>query len=314
MKRPPPAAALLVLAPFLGEVMSTSTPITGFVLPWNFLFLAALYGGGALLVREFARRRGLGLAGFVALGAAYGVFEEAVLVRSWFAPEYLDAHRDYSRVWGTSLLQAVHLTAFHVAVSIGCSVALVEWLYPSHRHLPWAGRRGLGVATAGLAGLAALTLLATDAFFPVSWPQVVAAALLTAGLVAISPRLSRRWPTTGGGSRRAFAAIIAACTVAHFAAVWSSPSLGVPWPAGLAMAAAPLLVGWALATRLLPASRADRLSGLVLGLGWPLVALNVLVGLGGRVDCLATATLAAAALVWVAGREPAALPVGDGAR
>lgn len=312
MKRPPPVVALLVLAPFIGEVMSTSTPITAFVLPWTFLFEAALYGGGALLVREVVRVKGLGLAGFVALGAAYGIFEEAVLVRSWFDPEFLDAYRDYSRVWQTSLLQAIHLTTFHAAVSIGCSVALVEWLYPSHRARPWAGRRGLGLATAGLVALAALTLLAPEAFFPVRWPQVGVAAALAAGLVVVAPRLPRRWPATGVASRRAFAGAVAACLIAHFALVWSAPALGVPWPWGLGLAVVPLLAGWIVATRLLPGSRADRLSGLVLGLGWPLVLLNLLIASSGRVDCLLAAALAAAGLVWVAARHPAAV-LTDGA-
>ncbi|MFN8195787.1 MAG: hypothetical protein U0R80_16110 [Nocardioidaceae bacterium] len=303
MKQPPPVVALLVLAPFIGEVMSTSTPITSFVLPWTLLFEGALYGGGALLVREVVRSRGWGLAGFVALGAAYGVFEEAVLVRSWFAPEFLEAHRDYSRVWQTSLLQAVHLTAFHVVVSIGCSVALVEWLHPGHRHLPWVGRRGLAVASVGLVALAALSLLAPEAFFPVPWPQVGAAAALTAGLVLVAPRLPRRWPATGAVSRRVFAGAVAACLIGHFALVWSAPALGVPWPWGLGLAAATLLVGWAVATRLSPGSGAERLSGLVLGLGWPLVLLNLLVGLGGRLDCLLTAAVTAVGLVWVARRH-----------
>ena len=306
--------ALLVLAPFLGEVMSTATPIYAFVVPWNFLFISALYGGGALLVREAMRARGLGLAGVVALAAAYGVFEEAVLVRSWFAPEFLEAHRDYSRVWETSLLQAVHLTAFHVAVSIGCSIALVEWLYPDRRALPWAGRRGLGLAGAGLAALAALTLLAPEAFFPVSWPQVGAAALLVVALVLVAPRLPRGWPTAGGTSRRRYAGAVAACLVTHFVIVWSVPALGVPWPLGLGLAVAPLLVAGVVATRLLPDSTAARHSGLVLGLGWPLVAMNILIGLGGRLDCLVAAAVAAAALVWVARRQPSVVPVREVAR
>lgn len=300
--RPPPAVALVVVAPFVGEVMSTATPINLFVLPWWLAFEAALYGGGALLVRELVRSRGLGLAGFAALGAAYGVFEEAVFVRSWFAPEFLEAHQDYSRVWETSLLQATHLTAFHTAVSIGASIALVEWLYPAQRALPWAGRRALTVAGLVLAALATLSLLVPSAFFPMRWPQVLAAAALTTGLVLVAPRLPRGWPTGRGGTRRRFALMVAASMVAHFALVWSVPALGVPWPIGVGLSVVPLVLGVVTGVRMLPNSATDRFSGLVLGLGWPLVLLNVLVGTSGRLDCLATAVLASAGLVVLARR------------
>jgi hypothetical protein len=69
-----------------------------------------------------------------------------------------------------------------------------------------------------------------------------------------------------------------------------------------------------VATRLMPGSTDDRLSGLVLGLGWPLVLMNVLIGLGGRLDCLGTASVATAGLVWVARRHPVSPPVGQEAR
>lgn len=68
-----PVVVLLVLAPFLAEVLSTSTPPLDLLVPWNLVLLASLYGCGALLCREVARRHRLGLPGLVLLAAAYGV-------------------------------------------------------------------------------------------------------------------------------------------------------------------------------------------------------------------------------------------------
>lgn len=76
-----PVLVLLFLAPWLGEVLSTATSPLELLQPGRLALLAGLYGSGALLSREFARRWGLGGPGLALLGAAYGVFEEALVDR-----------------------------------------------------------------------------------------------------------------------------------------------------------------------------------------------------------------------------------------
>ena len=136
-----PALAILLVAPFFGETLSTSLDL---VLPWNVALMAALYGSGALICREVARRYRLGLLGLGLLAAAYGVYEEALIDRYWFNPQYWAdvGVGSYSEVWHTNLLLAVHLTAFHTAVSIGASILIVERLFPAHRERAWAGGWG----------------------------------------------------------------------------------------------------------------------------------------------------------------------------
>ena len=85
-----PLFAILLVAPWFGEGVSTSTPGLELLVPWNLAFMAALYGCGALICREVARRWGLGLTGLALLGAAYGVWEEALVDRYWFKPEFWD--------------------------------------------------------------------------------------------------------------------------------------------------------------------------------------------------------------------------------
>ena len=72
-----PAATLFVLAPLIGEVLFGALPLSQ--LPFGLLGLMGLYGGGALLVRETARRRGLSAWWVVVLGLAYGIFEEGTV-------------------------------------------------------------------------------------------------------------------------------------------------------------------------------------------------------------------------------------------
>src|SRR5215469_219884 len=78
------ALALFFLAPFCGEVLSTSTPPTQFFFdPVNLIFQPALYGSAALLIRETVRRRGLAWSNLLLLGAAYGILEEAMVTNTW---------------------------------------------------------------------------------------------------------------------------------------------------------------------------------------------------------------------------------------
>src|SRR5690242_19365732 len=66
------ALTLYFLAPILGEIFSFNTPPLAFILdPGKFIFEPALYGSGALLIRETARRRGLGWLAILVMGAAY---------------------------------------------------------------------------------------------------------------------------------------------------------------------------------------------------------------------------------------------------
>lgn len=65
---------LFFLAPLVGEFLLGNLPITWL---WALLSLAPLYGGGARLIRETARRLRLGWPGMVLLGLVYAVVEEA---------------------------------------------------------------------------------------------------------------------------------------------------------------------------------------------------------------------------------------------
>ena len=143
-----PAVVALFLAPILGEWLSTASPPIDSLWPPATLMLVALYGCGALLCREIARRHGLGLRGLCVLAAAYGVWEEALVDRFWFHPRPSDEGGlgTYSEVWHTNVLLATNLTVFHIAVSIVSTIVLVELLFPGYRERPWLSKHGLVVA------------------------------------------------------------------------------------------------------------------------------------------------------------------------
>jgi hypothetical protein len=295
-----PALLILLIAPYFGEGLSGSTPVLELLLPWNLAFMAALYGCGALVCREVAHRFDLGFVGLIVLAAAYAVWEEALVDRYWFFPHFWSDSGvgDYSVVWHTNLLLAVHLTAFHTAISICASVLVVEWLTPRARHRPWVSRPGLAVA--------ALVLASTPIIYgeldqrPPA-PVLVASAVLLVLLVASAFVVGRRRASSttppsrpDRPPRRWLGTIAFACVLAHWIVTYTVPQSGIPWPVGLALALLPIVVGIFLVVRL--ASTGPYGSDgvrVVVGMLTFFVLLDVFVGLLGRYDMVLGALVTA---------------------
>jgi len=134
-----PILFLFLLSPAIGELLSGSSPPLEFFNPLTFLILASLYGSGAILVREYARRWGKGWRSILFLGAAYGIIEEGILVRSFFDPGWVDLGvlGTYGRWLGVNWVWAEWLTIYHAIFSITIPILLVELYYPQHRAQPW---------------------------------------------------------------------------------------------------------------------------------------------------------------------------------
>jgi hypothetical protein len=289
-RRPGPASVLLLLAPVLGEGLSTATPPLELLLPWNLALFVALYGCGALLCRELARRSGLGVLGLGLLAAAYAVYEEALVDRFWFTPDHwhdtgLD---DYSEVWHVNVLLATHLTIFHVAVSMGASIVLVDRLFPGRHDRPWVGGRSL-IAAAAVFLVVPPLLYGEYSVQPLA--QLLAAAGLMVVLVVLAFRVTRR-PRLRGWVPPVAGWIAFACTGTHFVLTYAVSSMGLSWPLGLVVALTPVALGVALLRNV------DALR-VVTGVLSFFCLLCTVIGLGGRYDTTVLGLVVAAGLVWL---------------
>jgi hypothetical protein len=304
-----PTVVVLFLAPALGEWLSTASPPLDMLWPPAFVLLVSLYGCGALLCREIARRHGLGLRGLCVLAAAYGVFEEAIVDRFWFDPRPDDQGGlgTYSEVWHTNVLLATNLTVFHIAVSMVSTIVLVELLFPERRQVPWVGRRGLVVATAAFFILPPVTF-GKYTLHPL--PQLVAAAALIALLVLVALRMSGR-PSLWASQARLLPPRRGVAVVAFLAAAANFLLMGLsdtdtPWPLAVAAVLSPVLVAFLFIR--------TRVSGPVFGRDGLRVVGGILgfycvfafgVGLAGRFD-LSLGALAVVVLLWRLGTRPRA--------
>ena len=188
LRRIGPALLLLVLAPLTAEFLLGDFSVRR--LPFLLIFLPQ-YGGGALLIRELARRTGRGWPTMLLLALAYGLVEEGLTTQSLFNPNYVGQRLldyGYVPVLGTSLNWAVFVLTIHVVWSIATPILIAEGVAGARRTTPWLGRPGVGVVAALFVVGCAITVATSlgQSRFVAPPPQLVAAGLLAAAAVAVA--------------------------------------------------------------------------------------------------------------------------------
>lgn len=147
MKRLIPPVALFFLAPVIAELLSGSAPPVEFFRPIGLAVLTILYGGGAILVREITIRWKKGWVSLLVLGAAYGIIEEGLMVKSFFDPNWTDLGilGTYGRWAGVNWVWSIELTLYHAVISIAIPISIVELIFANRRNNVWVGQRGLTI-------------------------------------------------------------------------------------------------------------------------------------------------------------------------
>src|SRR6266540_23584 len=140
MQRYLPVLTLFILSPWVAEVLFGATPLSRL---GALLVVAPLYGGGAILIRELARRHGPGWGPIFLLGAAYGIIEEGLAIQSIFNPDLFNAGLLGGRALGVNWVWSLWTIGYHIVWSIGIPILLAELLFPTRRAEPWLGRVGM---------------------------------------------------------------------------------------------------------------------------------------------------------------------------
>jgi hypothetical protein len=181
---------LFLLAPLIGEYLLGNIAITE--LP-AILGLAPLYGGGAVLIREAARRTGRRWPTMLLLALAYGLFEEGPVDQMLWNPHYAGidefgvAYSGTHVEWlGTSVQLLQDVVSLHAVWSICVPIALVE-SFDRGRSRPWLGRVGLiTVSSVFVLGsvFLALAQIETDGFVASAARYTGTSAVILALVVA----------------------------------------------------------------------------------------------------------------------------------
>src|SRR5699024_2833418 len=114
------------------------------------VFLAPLYGGAALLIREITVRTGRGWPATLILAAAFGLAMPGIVDLSMFGVDapgvpYCAELREYTLIPGlqVSASSTISWAAVHVMMCVGASQALLYAVAPVHRGRPLQGRVGI---------------------------------------------------------------------------------------------------------------------------------------------------------------------------
>jgi hypothetical protein len=152
---------LLLGAPVFAELLQAYLPDVGAALDIAFfvVFMAPLYGGAALLVREVALRTGRGWPGRLLLAAAFGVLMPTLVDGSLFTPanpeiDYWDDIMGSALVGGVSAVAVTSWVMGHVLMSVGAPLVVAEAVLPAGRDSSWMGPLGLSVLVVLGAGVA----------------------------------------------------------------------------------------------------------------------------------------------------------------
>ncbi|MCK0472745.1 hypothetical protein [Halalkalibacter sp. APA_J-10(15)] len=149
-----PVLGLLLFAPFTAEYIIGYLDVTGdFGLMFLYLiFFGPLYGGAALIIREFTRRAGLGLLTMTILAFAFGLFQAGMIDHGLFNPafqniDYWQELRDptYISFLGISAYQAVDFISGHVIWSIMIPIVIMEIFFPNRKKYPWLSNVNLTI-------------------------------------------------------------------------------------------------------------------------------------------------------------------------
>ncbi len=244
-----PALTLFFLAPMFAELLSGSAPPVEFFNPFGLFMLSALYGSGAVLIRELRVRWSKGWLTIFVLGAAYGIIEEGLMVKSFFDPNWMDLGPlgSYGRWAGINWVWSLQLTIFHAVFSIAVPILLVELIFSARRDESWIGRRGMVGLSFLLLTDVLLGFFALTTYRPPFAPYALAIVVVVS-LFFIARRLPARGatPRPGRMPRPSWLALMGFCAALIFFVIqWVPPGIGMPVSFTLlATAALVALVAW----------------------------------------------------------------------
>lgn len=234
-----PALVLYIMAPIVAELISGSSPPLKFFHPLSLIFLPALYGSAAILIRELTVRWHKGWPTILLLGAAFAIVNEGLLVKSFFDTAWPDLGvlASYGRWLGVNWVWCVELILYHAVFSIGIPILLTNLLFPKQQGIPWVSQRTFMLLAALLGATVILGFFFISPYRP-PFLQYTIAFLLVVVLVVIARRLPRTIVLYYGNHVArplAFAIVGFAATVLFFIINWVLPHTFIPAPVPIAL-------------------------------------------------------------------------------
>ena len=162
--------------------------------PVFFLLLAAnlaLYGPGVILIREAKLRWNKGWASVFLLGAAYGIVEEGLALRTLFNPtSSVVGNLGVYRHWlGVNWVWTVGLVIFHSVFSIGLPIFIFGLAFPELKSKSLVSTTGIRVSILTLAIDSVLLSLLVNYWPAEIWGLLILSSIVVLLLVVAAKKL-----------------------------------------------------------------------------------------------------------------------------
>lgn len=140
IQRALPALSLMILAPLIAEVLPGATRISSlFVLPIEI----AIWGGGAVMIREVVRRYQLGWRNMLLLAISLSVTEEFLIQQTSLAPVVIKIKGvEYARAFDVNYVYFLWAVIYEVLFVVLIPIGVCELIYRDRRNEPWLNSWG----------------------------------------------------------------------------------------------------------------------------------------------------------------------------
>lgn len=139
-----PAITLLVLAPVIAEVLSGATRVSFLIV---LIPEIMVWGCGALMIRELARRWGGGWTSILLLGLALAVAEEVIIQQTSIAPlPWLGTGTAYGRAGGVNWVYFLYMLGYESVWVVLVPIQLTQLIFSKRRDENWLRTGGLIIA------------------------------------------------------------------------------------------------------------------------------------------------------------------------
>jgi hypothetical protein len=192
------AAAILLLTPAVSvELLSGDTPLSQYLDPLTFILLSVIYGGALLLIRETVVRWNKGFASVLVLASGYGMLNEAICTKGFFAPQFYavvsDGLEGFGRYFGINVPWALSVSIVHAVFSITAPFVIVSIIFPGSRC--WIGNKPYAALLVALVAVCAFSFkfiaLPPSYYYYSEGPGPI---LLILALMAILILIARKMP------------------------------------------------------------------------------------------------------------------------
>ena len=138
------ASAIMFLTPAISvELLTGNTHIVQYLYPLTFILDNVIYGGALLLIRETVVRWNKGFASVLVLASGYGMLNEGICTKGFFAPQYYavvsDGLEGFGRYFGINVPWALSLSIAHAVFSITIPFVIVSTIFPGSGR--WVGNK-----------------------------------------------------------------------------------------------------------------------------------------------------------------------------